>query len=347
MKKITGATALINLKPDLMHEAGIHTLRYGFRFPLSPDGGTPDGQFLQRMARARELQAQGFDLLGGTFGPGSYSYDPNAGATVWMPGVPEWIGPAGSDGYYAAIEEAGETLGRECAGFCTYWQVANEPNLEIFHGDMSQEQVVRFLVSLARGLKRGNPDARPGINLGALDEYARWLMPVLYVEGSPFDYIGIDGYMGCWQEGGPDDWIGYIDEVHAATGKPVIVNEWGYSTLQKGPNTDPECKRRYNQDVCRDKVWKNEWHGEHTPENQCDYITHCMEIFATHPAVIGELLFRWSDTETCWQCGDPLCPAECAWGIVDTNGNPKPGYYALKDAYRKYFGGIVGKGDII
>ena len=75
----------------------------------------------------------------------------------------------------------------------------------------------------------------------------------------------------------------------------------------------------------------------HNPEEQADYIRECMKIFAEHPAVIGEFFFRWSDTETCWQCGDPLCPAECAWGIVDVHGNPKPGYYALKESYEKYF----------
>ncbi len=67
------------------------------------------------------------------------------------------------------------------------------------------------------------------------------------------------------------------------------------------------------------------------------YISRCMEIFAKSEHVIGEFFFRWSDTETCWQCGDPLCPAECAWGIVDTQGRPKPGYWVLKDACEKYF----------
>ena len=33
MRKITGATAHINLNFDLMRKAGINALRYGFSFP--------------------------------------------------------------------------------------------------------------------------------------------------------------------------------------------------------------------------------------------------------------------------------------------------------------------------
>lgn len=338
MKKITGATALINLDYDLMHAAGIHALRFGFGFPFADDGNSPNERFLAAVKRGEELHIMGFDLLGSTFGPGSYRYDPKTGATIWVPSVPAWVGGYEDAAFYDFAEAGGEFLGRSCAHLCTYWQVANEPDIEIFHGDMTREQNVRFLSAIARGLKKGNPNARPGINLGFMNEYAEWLLEKLYrQEGSPFDYIGIDGYMGSWQEGGPEDWLWYIDKAHELTGKPVIINEWGYSTLHRGPNPDPEGKRAYNQDVCRDKVWKISWNGEHSPEKQAEYIRQCMKIFAEHPAVIGEFFFRWSDTETCWQCGDPLCPAECAWGIVDVNGSPKPGYFALKEAYEKYF----------
>ncbi len=338
MKKITGATAIINLDYDLMHRAGIHALRHGFGFPFGQDGKTAGQPFEDRVLAARNLREKGFDLLGSTFGPGSYRYSPQEERTVWVPSVPAWAGGYGDESFYAYAEEAGAYLGRACAGLCTWWQVANEPDIDIFHGDMTREQNVRFLLAVARGLKRGNPQAKPGINLGFMNEYAEWLLGQLYrCDDSPFDYIGIDGYMGSWQPGGPDDWIWYIEKAHALTGKPVIINEWGYSTLQNGPNPDPDGLRAYNQDVCRHKTWSHQWSGEHSPQAQAVYISRCMEIFSQSEHVIGEFFFRWSDTETCWQCGDPLCPAECAWGIVDTQGKPKPGYWALKEACEKYF----------
>ena len=338
MKKITGATAIPNLDFILMQQAGIQALRHGFGFPFAEDGRTPDDEFQARMRQAQWFKDGGFDLMGGTFGPGSYRYDEKTHTTLWVPSVPSWAGGYMDDSFYDYAESAGEYLGRTCAHLCTYWQVANEPDIDIFHGDMTREQNVRFLVAVARGLRRGNPQAQPGINLGFMNEYAEWLLGELYrCDDSPFAYIGIDGYMGSWQEGGPDDWKWYIEKAHALTGKPVIINEWGYSTLQRGPNPDPESRRRYNQNVCRDKAWVYQWQGEHTPEAQAEYIRQCMKIFAENPHVIGEFFFRWCDTETCWQCGDPLCPAECAWGIVDTEGNPKPGYWALKESYERYF----------
>lgn len=337
MKKFTGATAIINLDTKLIQDAGIDILRFTFGFPLNEDGSYSDS-FVRRLKAADNLLEQGFKIFGGTFGPGSYRYDEEKNGTVWTTVVPKWAGEVGSEKYYHNIERAGEVLGQECAKYCTYWQIANEPDVKIFHGELTKPQNMDFLISLARGIKKGDSKAQTGINIGFITDYARWLMPMLYdCENSVFDYIGIDGYMGSWQEGGPQSWIGYIDEVYGIIKKPIVINEWGYSTLHEGPDPDPENKRRYNQDVCRDKIWEYEWKGHHTPERQAEYILESMEIFAQHPAVIGELFFRWSDTINCWQCGDELCPAECAWGIVDTDGNPKPGYYALKEAYEKYF----------
>ena len=132
-----------------------------------------------------------------------------------------------------------------------------------------------------------------------------------------------------------------IVRVHASsgtTGKPVIINEWGYSSLQWGEKlTDLERKNFYNQDVCRNKYWDKVWGKGHTPEAQAEYVIRCQEIFAQHPNVIGNFFFRWSDAETCWQCGEPDCPAECAWGCVDTHEHPKPAYWALKEGNQRYF----------
>ena len=179
----------------------------------------------------------------------------------------------------------------------------------------------------------------PGINLGFLTDYSRWLLKELYAdEDCPFDYLGLDAYFGSWQPGGPENWNGYIDETYEIAGKPIMINEWGYSSLYSSPKTrDLELKEYYNQDVCRHKSWDRVWKKEHSREEQAEYILQCLEIFANHPAVIGNFFFRWSDTETCWQCGEPECPAECAWGLVDVTQKPKPAYYAYQEGVSKFF----------
>ena len=348
MKKIVGATAHINLDFDLIKGAGITAFRHGFGYPFKGADKTALNEgFKRSYARGLELNKNGFSLLGSTFGPGSYRFDEKAGKTVWVPSVPAEIGTYADDSFYDFVELATETLGRECKDMCEYWQVANEPDIDIFHGDMTFEQQCRFLTASAKGLIKGNPNAKPGINIGFMSKEAEKLIEAIYnTPDSPFYYLGVDGYMGSWQDGkeianknsGAEAWSEFIDRAVEVSKRPIIINEWGYSTLQSGPNPDPEGLRKYNQNVCKEKQWFHKWQGkDHSEQLQAEYIMIAMKIFAEHPAVIGEFFFRWSDTDTCWQCGDPLCPAECAWGVVDTKGKPKPGYYALKEAYEKYF----------
>lgn len=325
---------------ELMRQAGFEWVRQGYNFPFEDRiGGKLSQGFLKSDAEIDRYLAEGFGVLCNFPGPGSMRFVPAEGKTVYSRGTPLWMGELTEDRYYDQLFEMAKWMGEYTKGKITYWQVANEPDIDIFYGPLTREQNVRWLLTAARGLKAGNPDAQCGINLGFINDYARFLLKAIYViPDSPFDYLGIDGYMGSWQPGGPDSWIGYIDEVTEITGKPVIINEWGYSSLQWGEKlTDLERKNFYNQDVCRNKYWDKVWGKGHTPEAQADYVIRCQEIFAQHPNVIGNFFFRWSDAETCWQCGEPDCPAECAWGCVDTHENPKPAYWALKEGNKRYF----------
>jgi hypothetical protein len=50
----------------------------------------------------------------------------------------------------------------------------------------------------------------------------------------------------------------------------------------------------------------------------------------------GFFVFCWRDSPACWYCGQSDCPYETAWGITDVNGNPKPAFYAVKDAMASF-----------
>ena len=325
----------------LIRQAGFEWVREGYSFPFEDQvGGKLSQGFLRSVETIDRYLAEGLQVLASFPGPGSYRYIPKENKTVYYRAMPLWMGEIDEDRYYDQLYAAAKWLGEYTRGKITYWQIANEPDIDIFRGPLSLEQSARWLMTAARGIKAGNPAARCGINLGYINDDAHWLMAHIYaVDDSPFDYLGIDGYMGSWQVGGPDSWIPYIDEVTALTHKPVIINEWGYSSLHWGPKyKDLELKEYYTQDVCRTKAWSYVWGKGHTPEAQAEYVIRCQEIFAKHPNVIGNFFFRWSDTETCWQCGEADCPAECAWGCVDPHENPKPAYYALKEGNKKYFG---------
>ena len=60
MRKITGATAHINLNFDLMRKAGINALRYGFGFPFEEDGKTPGKRFMDAVDGAVKLRNRAF-----------------------------------------------------------------------------------------------------------------------------------------------------------------------------------------------------------------------------------------------------------------------------------------------
>jgi hypothetical protein len=320
----------------LMRQAGIEWLRFGLGFPFAADLNTPSERFTSRLAEAAALRALGFQLLASSFGPGSMRYVKEQQATVWTSAIPSEAGEPGSERYYQLVESAGELLGARTAELVTWWQVANEPDIAIFRGTLDNAQIAAFLTRAARGIKRGNPCARTGINIGELNDNARALIGLLYRVPDPlFDYIGLDGYFGSWQPGGPESWRAYIDEAHALTDCPVIINEWGYSSLASSPITeDPQRLKHYNQDVCQAKAWNKRWGDGHTPAVQAEYIRIAKRIFTTHPAVRGDFFFKWSDDPVCWQCGQRDCPAECAWGLVDTQGKAKPAYRALAEMNR-------------
>lgn len=326
---------------DRLHDLGIQWVREGYTFPFAERiGGPLSDAFLRSEEQIERYLSEGFQVLASFPGPGSMRYSAEAGKTVYVRSMPEWMGDVGSDGYWQALSETAQWLAQRTKDQITWWQVANEPDIDIFYGPLTQEQNIRYLMTVARGLLKGSPDAQPGINLGYINDYARMLMKAMYaIPDSPFTYLGIDGYMGSWQLGGPQTWKSYIDETARLSGKPIIINEWGFSSLQWGEKyTDLERKNHYNQQVCYDKHWQYTWGKGHTPEEQARYVRLCQQIFAEHPAVIGNFFFRWSDTAACWQCGESDCPAECAWGCVDVEQNPKPAYYALQEGNRTLFG---------
>ena len=327
--------------PDfaLMRGLGVKWVRQGYPFPFKDERGTLSERFLAVDKEIEKFRAEGFEILCSFTGPGSVRYVESEKKTVYQRAVPKYLGDPSEDNYHKLLYEAAAFTGEFTKGRITWWQIANEPDINIFSGPVTEKDNIRFLLNAANGVIKGNPDAKCGINLGYINDNARVLMREMYaVHNSPFAYLGIDGYMGSWQPGGPRTWIPYIEETAKLSGKPIIINEWGFSSLQWGEKyNDLERKNHYNQDVCREKYWSVTWGKGHTPEEQARYIGECLPIFAEHPDVIGNFFFRWSDTETCWQCGEADCPAECAWGCVDYNQKPKPAYYALKEGIKKYF----------
>jgi len=73
----------------------------------------------------------------------------------------------------------------------------------------------------------------------------------------------------------------------------------------------------------------------HTPQGQADFFADILPRFAKHEYVIGEFIYAWKDSTSCYLCGQHDCPSETGWGLVDWEGNPKPALAAVREAFGK------------
>jgi len=70
----------------------------------------------------------------------------------------------------------------------------------------------------------------------------------------------------------------------------------------------------------------------HTPEGQAGFYSEILPSLAKLPFLLGAFVYCWKDSERCYVCGQNDCPTETRWGLVDTQHNEKPAYYAVRDA---------------
>lgn len=71
----------------------------------------------------------------------------------------------------------------------------------------------------------------------------------------------------------------------------------------------------------------------HTPEGQADFFSYVIPKVRNLDYVVGSFIYCWEDSGDCYVCGQTDCPVETKWGLIDGEGNPKPSYYAVKEAF--------------
>jgi hypothetical protein len=320
-----------------MKEAGIEWVRLGAPCPFEDRiGGELTDRYRRYRRWAERWNEDGIKVMGVTPGPGVKRWEPDEDGRlrmVWHRRLPEWFGRLGGEQCLDLYEEACAWLGEDLAGLVGAWQIGNELDWHQFSGPMSPRESCEFILAGARGLRGAGPDLVLGHN-PTTEPNCYYFYGRLY--GRPdelLDYCGIDRYYGSWHRGEPGDWRPLIEELHELTLAPVLINEWGFASAG-GVMTGED--RRNGEITCSCHRWPHTWGPGHTPEGQAEFIRRAFDAFIqVKDRMLGQFFFRWSDPETCWQCGEPDCPAETAWGVIDVDGNPKPGYEALKDGIRR------------
>ena len=130
------------------------------------------------------------------------------------------------------VERVCEFLAADFAGMKVCWQAANEMFLPHFREPLTEAQAVEFLAASIRGLKKGNPAAAVGHN--SVDREMTFPLEAVEEKCGGTDYIGFDLYDGTWSKGGPASFEKRINALAERTGKPVILMEFGFSSMGEG-----------------------------------------------------------------------------------------------------------------
>ncbi len=336
----------ISAEPDadqgLLREAGIGWMRYGIPFPFEDRiNGKLSEAYRTARAQAEKLVAAGIGLLGITplFGYGNWEPGPSGELELtWHGHAPAYMGEPGTREFIKSYHDLCAFLARDLKGLIRIWQILNEMEIPQFAGPLDLRQACDLILACARGYKETDPSLRLGANpAGEIKAY--YLYGYLYRNDDPLDYCGADGYYGTWHPGGAETWDARIAELHALTGKKVLLNEWGFSSAG-GVATREEHES--GKHVCAVKKWHYTWGKGHTPPGQADFVRVVFDILRKHRDVLlGAFFYRLDDQPVCGQCHQPDCPAETAWGLVDVHGKPKPAYSAFKEGARRLMGGTM------
>lgn len=73
----------------------------------------------------------------------------------------------------------------------------------------------------------------------------------------------------------------------------------------------------------------------HTPEGQARFYSKILPRLYNMDFMAGAIIYCYADSDRCYVCGQEDCPTESRWGLVDNDLNPKPAYYAVREAFSK------------
>jgi len=331
-----GISADTDADRKLLKEAGIRWMRVDFPFPFEDRlNGKLSAKYLETKTQVQSLVSDGIGVMGITplFGYGNWEPGPDGELRLtWHGRTPSYMGTLGTEPFNRNYFELCKFLARDLRGIVGIWQILNELEIPQFAGPLDLRQASDLILWCARGYKEIDPSLQLGANpAGEIKAY--YLYGYLYRNGDPLDYCGADGYYGTWHPGGAETWDARIPELHAMTGKKVLLNEWGFSSVGAVMSRE---EHETGKHVCALKKWHYGWGSGHNPQGQADFVATVFDIIRKHREILlGSFFYRWNDQPVCAQCHQPDCPAETGWGIVDVSYKPKPAYQAFKEGVRR------------
>lgn len=128
-----------------------------------------------------------------------------------------------------------------------------------------------------------------------------------------------------------EDINSFIDKLPADMKEEILENYGDRSDKEKG---DLIFDGEYSNHLyCELQEGFGLYRYEHTPEGQAELFEDLIPRLRKLDYLVGMFVYCWQDSGDCYVCGQVDCPVETKWGLVDYEGNPKPSYYAVKEAY--------------
>lgn len=337
----------------LMRSAGLGWARFDTAYPFDREGKITPGYEAYK-ARCRRLAEGGIRSFGISPYPSAF--------------LAAGVDPRTAEGLEECGRVC-EFLARDLAGLVDGWQITNEMYVIQFRAPLLFEQTRPFILACGAGLRRGNPSAlighnsacedwrkyndemasRIGLDYAGLDCYAgSWGeggpkdfhaeiekthsltgLPVILQE---FGFASTGGLMRPGDEeshlraSGFSDWddVGRRFDEYLACLPPRLAD-----FARKADASERVNFVRGSMTHTLKKWWAKS-DIEHTPEGQAKFYDELLPSLKKEPHLAGAVVYCWQDSAECFLCGQPDCPCETAWGLVDVDGKPKPAYFAVR-----------------
>jgi hypothetical protein len=179
-----------------------------------------------------------------------------------------------------------------------FWEVWNEPDVDLFYYG-TPEEYLSLLKESYKVIKEENPDAKVVVTLDAFDKYARDFSYQLLELGGG-DYIDIISF-------------------HPYGANPYIQEE----IVDKSITMEKEMVAKYGN---KWPLWVSEIGqptSEVSEERQAELAEYVLQKLYEND--IPSVWFYYSDQRAGTGEG------ATGWGLLDSNGNPKPVFYKIKD----------------
>jgi len=73
----------------------------------------------------------------------------------------------------------------------------------------------------------------------------------------------------------------------------------------------------------------------HTPEGQGAFYRDLLPRLMQKPYLLGAFIYCYSDSQSCYVCGQEDCPIETRWGLVTIEGELKPAYNEVRKVWKR------------